>query len=412
MARRRALLVLLVLSVAAVLAWWATTRHQLSGFLAPPLRLAPVGFADLPGWRQSDPRPALAAFARSCALLAKRNAAEAMGGAGYAGSVADWQDACHAVPTGDGGAGEARRYFERWATPVRISAGDDPSGTFTGYYEPQISASHTQHGAYQTPVYATPDNLATADLGLFGDDLSGRHITGCVEAHKLVRCPARGDIDAHGLPAAKILFYADDPVAVFFLHIQGSGRAHFEDGSFARIAYDSQNGQPYTAVGKTLIEQYGVPRDGMSMQVIRAWMKDHPQDARKAMEADQSFVFFREEPVGDPVLGAQGSEGVPLTAGASLAVDARLHPLGAPMYVVARRPDADPGKSDHVLQRLMVAQDTGGAIKGAVRGDVFWGFGDAAESIAGRMKSSGQFYVLLPKALAARLGAYRDFTMP
>lgn len=411
MALRRAVLFLIVLLVFAAAVWWQM-RSKLPGFLTPPLRLTPVHFADLPGWRDGDPREALAAFARSCDALAKKNVTEAMGGIGYAGSVSDWQEACHAAPTGDASPHAARAFFERWATPVRVSAGDDPNGTYTGYYEPEIRGSRAQHGPYQTPVYATPDNLATVDLGLFRDDLAGTHITGCVENHKLVRCPARDDIDAHGLLQSKILFYADDPVAVFFLHIQGSGRAHFDDGSFARIAYDSQNGQPYTAVGKTLIEKYGVPRDGMSMQVIRAWMKDHPADARAAMEADQSFVFFREEPIGDPSLGAEGSEGVPLTGGASLAVDSRLHPLGAPIYVVTNRPDADPNKPEHDFDRLLIAQDTGGAIKGAVRGDVFWGFGPDSESIAGRMKSGGQMYVLLPKAVAARLGTSQDFAMP
>jgi membrane-bound lytic murein transglycosylase A len=155
-----------------------------------------------------------------------------------------------------------------------------------------------------------------------------------------------------------------------------------------------------------------LPRDGMSMQVIRAWLKSHPGDARRVMETDQSFVFFREQPVGNPSLGAEGSEGVALTGGTSLAVDMKLHPLGVPMYVVARRPDADTVKPDHVMQRLMVAQDTGGAIKGPVRGDVFWGFGADAESIAGRMKSSGQLYVFLPKALASRLAPSTDYKTP
>jgi membrane-bound lytic murein transglycosylase A len=198
---------------------------------------------------------------------------------------------------------------------------------------------------------------------------------------------------------------------VFFLHIQGSGRVHFDDGTSARVNYDAQNGQPYTAIGKTLIGM-GVPRDGMSMQVIRKWLKDHPADAQRVMETDKSFIFFREEPIEDASAGPVGSEGVPLTAGASLAVDMKLHPLGAPMFVAAMRPDADPNRADHDFNRLMVAQDSGGAIKGAVRGDVFWGFGAEAASIAGRMKSSGKLYVLLPKPLAARLGTAQDFRIP
>jgi membrane-bound lytic murein transglycosylase A len=200
-------------------------------------------------------------------------------------------------------------------------------------------------------------------------------------------------------------------VSVFFLHIQGSGRVHFDDGTSARINYDAQNGQPYTAIGKTLI-QMGVPRDGMSMQVIRKWLKDHPADAERVMETDKSYIFFREAPITDPNAGPVGSEGVALTPAASLAVDMRLHPLSAPMFVVATRPDANPSRKEHPFHQLLVAQDSGGAIKNAVRGDVFWGYGSDAASIAGRMKSSGQLYVLLPKALAAKLGASHDYPMP
>jgi membrane-bound lytic murein transglycosylase A len=401
MARGRLLFLFLLLCAAAVLAWWAT--HRTIPFLTPKMHLTPVAWSDLPGWKQSDPRAALMAFARSCAVLAKKSDRDAMGGVGYAGIVADWRGACGDIPQGVSES-RARAFFERWATPLAISSGGYPQGTFTGYYEPQIRGSRTRHGAYQTPVYGTPDNLVTVDAGQFADDLAGRHFTGCEDGHKLIKCPARGDIDASGSPQSKILFYADDPISVFFLQIQGSGRVRFDDGTSARVNYDAQNGQPYTAVGKTLI-QMGVPRDGMSMQVIRAWLKDHPADAQRVMETDKSFVFFREEPVGDASEGAVGSEGVALTPGASLAVDMKLHPLGVPMFVAATRPDANPNRGDHPFDVLMMAQDSGGAIKGAVRGDVFWGFGEDEESIAGRMKSSGKLYVLLPKALAARLGS-------
>jgi membrane-bound lytic murein transglycosylase A len=408
MARGRLLLILVVLSVAAIVAWWATRAPT---FFAPSLRLTPASFADLPGWRTSDPRAALTAFTRSCQALLKKQPTDAMGGIGYAGNVSDWMAACREIPARDTSAAQARKFFESWARPVAIGYGSDRNGTFTGYYEAEIAASRTPHGAYRTPVYGTPDNLVAVNAGDFLDDLSGRHFTGCVDGHKLVKCPARAQIDADGLKQAKILFYADDPVAVFFLHIQGSGRVHFDDGTSARVNYDAQNGQPYTAIGKTLI-QMGVPRDGMSMQAIRKWLKDHPADAQRVMETNKSFIFFREEPIEDASAGPVGSEGVPLTAGASLAVDMKLHPLGAPMFVAAMRPDADPNRADHDFNRLMVAQDSGGAIKGAVRGDVFWGFGAEAASIAGRMKSSGKLYVLLPKPLAARLGTAQDFRIP
>jgi membrane-bound lytic murein transglycosylase A len=411
MGRGRLVLTLVVVALVAFAAWWWTTQKKLPSFLAPPLRLTPVAFSDLPDWRTSDPRAALSAFARSCAVLSLKQPAEPMGGIGYAGSVGDWLAACRALPSGSVSAHTARRFFESWARPVAIGNGDDRNGTFTGYYEAQIDASRTQHDAYQIPVYATPDNLVSVDVGAFLADLQGRRFTGCVDGHKLVKCPERAQIDAQGLKQAKILFYADDPVAVFFLHIQGSGRVHFDDGSWARVNYDAQNGQPYTAIGKTLIDM-GVPRDGMSMQVIRKWLKDHPADAQRVMETDKSYIFFREEPISDASAGPVGREGVPLTTAASLAVDMKLHPLGAPMFVVATRPDADPSRDEHPFHQLMVAQDSGGAIKGAVRGDVFWGFGPDAASIAGRMKSSGRLYVLLPKAVAAKLGQSKDLALP
>jgi membrane-bound lytic murein transglycosylase A len=409
MARGRLFAILLLFAVAAVLAWWVA-RTQFSSLRAPSLRLTPVGFADLPDWPRGDPRDALAAFARSCTALAKKDPAASMGGAGYAGTVSDWMGPCRRLPA-HANAAEARAFFESWAVPVAVGNGDDREGIFTGYYEPQIEASHAAHGAYRVPVYATPDNLVSVNAGDFVDDLAGRRFTGCVDGHKLVKCAARADIDANGLTQAKILFYANDPIAVFFLHIQGSGRVHFDDGSWGRVNYDSQNGQPYTAIGKTLIAM-GVPRDGMSMQVIRAWLKGHPAEAQRVMETDKSYVFFRQEPLADSSTGPIGSEGVALTAAASLAIDMKMHPLGAPMFVAATRPDANPALGDHPFSRLMVAQDSGGAIKNAVRGDVFWGFGPTAESIAGRMKSKGELFVLLPKALAAKLGASQDFKMP
>ena len=412
MARGRLLFLFLLLCVAGALAWWATHRAVPPiSFLAPKMRLTPVHFADLPDWKRTDPRAALTAFARSCAALVKKPDNTPMGGAGYAGNVGDWREVCAAIPQGEAGASAARAFFEHWSSPVAVSLDDDANGTFTGYYEPEIRGSRTKHGAYQVPVYATPDNLVGVDAGDFLPDLAGRHFTGCVQGHKLVKCAARADIDAKGLQQAKILFYADDPIAVFFLHIQGSGRVRFDDGSMARVNYDAQNGQPYTAIGKTLIAM-GVPRDGMSMQVIRKWLIDHPRDARRVMETDKSFIFFREEPIHDASEGAPGSEGVALTPGASLAVDMKLHPLGVPMFVAATRPDSEPDRDNHPFDTLMVAQDSGGAIKGAVRGDVFWGFGTDAESIAGRMKSSGKLYVLLPKALAQRLSPSAEYAVP
>jgi membrane-bound lytic murein transglycosylase A len=248
-----------------------------------------------------------------------------------------------------------------------------------------------------------PDDLVQVDLGDFRDALRGDRIAGRVVDHRLVPYDTRAQIDAKGLDYAHVLFYSDDPVAVFFLHIQGSGRVTLDDGRTLRVAYAGQNGWPYTPIGRALIEENALPREHMSMQAIRTWMTAHPADARRVMEIDKSFVFFKTSPVGDPSLGAEGAEGVPLTAGASLAVDNTLHALGVPVFLSATAPDPDSSQPELTFNRLLVAQDMGGAIRGPVRGDVFWGFGPQAESIAGRMKSTGKLYVLLPKPVAARV---------
>jgi membrane-bound lytic murein transglycosylase A len=399
--RARGVFFLLLLFAAAVGFWfWWSTRAPQQGALS----LAPTEFADLPGWSASDPRAALIAFRRSCDALQKLPPARAMSGAGYAGSVSDWLGACAAVPSSASSAHAARDYFETWFTPVAIVG----QGLFTGYYEPELRASRTRHGAFQTPIYGMPDDLVSVDLGLFRPEFAGERIEGQLNGHMLAPYPARAEIDAHGVPA-KILFYADDPVAVFFLHVQGSGRVRLEDGSVARVSYAGQNGRPYTPVGRTLIESGSLVRGDVSLQSIRGWLRNHPREQRAVLETDQSFVFFQEKPIGDAALGSEGSEGVALTPGASLAVDPHLHALGAPFYVATTTADTAPGKAVPLLQTLLIAQDTGGAIRGAVRGDVFWGVGPGAEDTAGRMTSRGTFTVLLPKAVAARLGPHANY---
>jgi membrane-bound lytic murein transglycosylase A len=382
-----------------------------SRLIAPAARLSltQVVFTTLPGWSESDARPALSAFRRSCATFANEPQMHALGGAGYAGAVSDWDGVCAAVPGGTVGEDGARRYFESWFVPFKVSAGENADALFTGYYEPELHASRHRHGGYTTPIYGVPDDMVSADLGLFRDDLKGEHVTGRVLGHAFVPYFTRAQIDADGLPRAPVLLYADDPTQVFFLHIQGSGRARLDSGAFVRLAYAGQNGRPYTPVGRVLIQQDAIDRSQMSMQAIRSWMRAHPDAARGIMESDQSFVFFRLAPVGDPSLGSPGSEGVPLTPEASIAVDEHLHPLGAPFFVSASAPDPDPSKPERSLNRLFVAQDTGGAIKGAARADVFWGFGRDAESIAGRLKSTGKLFVLLPKPVAARIAPHTEF---
>jgi len=388
---------IVVLAIAAGWAWWLYENRG-----PGPLKLSQATYAELPAWTSNDPRSAISAFKRSCTAILRQAPSHAMGGEGYAGIAGDWVKVCGQVPAAQNAAA-ARRWLEANFTPFLVAAGSDSQGLFTGYYEPELRGSATAHGDYREPVYARPDDLIDVDLGDFRDTLRGERIAGRVEGSRLVPYATRAEIDAQGLKHARVLFYAPDPVAVFFLHIQGSGRVMLDDGRALRVAYDGQNGQPYTAIGRSLIEQGAIDKEHMSMQAIRAWMLANPKMARAVMESDKSFVFFKTLPVGDPQLGADGAEGVPLTPGASLAVDPRLHAFGVPVFVSASAPADNPDQGQIPFNRLLVAQDMGGAIRGAVRGDIYWGYGSHAESIAGRMKSQGKFYVLLPKPLAARI---------
>ncbi len=367
------------------------------GCTAPPpqpvgLRLARVSFASLPEWNPAD--AALTSFQRSCALLMEKSDATPLSGAGYAGTVADWRGAC-APPSGN--RSDARNFFEQNFTPFAVEG----EALFTGYYEPEIRGSRTRHDAYQTPVYGLPSDLVRADLGLFNPRLRGEHISGRVEGHALQPYATRAQINAGGIALAQVLFYTNDPTAFFFLQIQGSGRVMFDDGSTARIAYAGENGQPYTAIGRTLIAESALAREEVSLQSIRAWLIAHPERAAVVMETNRSYIFFAQTPLGDTALGSTGSLGASLTPLASLAVDSRIHALGAPFYVAAAGPDP--------VHAVMVAQDIGGAIRGSARGDIFFGFGADAERRAGAMKASGALYVLLPNALAAKLGERRVF---
>ncbi len=396
-----ALVVANLLAIAGLV--WITTANQ--PVETQPLRIVPMAFAALPGWSAGDPRSALDAFRRSCAVIAKQPPSEPMGWEGYAGTSALWLAPCKALPAAATSASDARGYFEKWFAPVLI----DRPAHFTGYYEPELSGSRLPAPHYHVPIYGRPKDLVTVDLGSFRHAFEGEHIAGRIEGTKLVPYAARADIDAHGLPAAPVLLYTDDPVSAFFLQIQGSGLVKLSNGEIVRLAYAAKNGRAYTPIGRVLIAQGALDRKDISLQTIRAWLNAHPSAAQSVMEADQSFVFFEIAPLGDPALGSPGTEGVPLTPAASLAVDERFHPFGAPVYVVTAVPAPNPAKPDQGFQRLLIAQDTGGAIKGPARGDIFFGAGTDAEAIAGRLNAHGQFFVLIPKAAAAALGKGKEF---
>jgi membrane-bound lytic murein transglycosylase A len=365
----------------------------------PRLSLARVAFADLPGWRADDAAAALPALDRSCERLLTRADDAPVGPDGRAGTVADWQAPCtaiRAVPDGDDAA--ARAALERHFVPFAAEGADGPEGLFTGYYEASLQASREQRGPYQHPIYARPDDLVTADVARFRADVKAMRIVGRVQDQRLVPYYTRGEIwdgafrARDGLP----LFYADDPVDVFFLHVQGSGVVNLPDGTTQRVGYAASNGHDFFAIGRALIQSGEMTGRDMSMQGIRDWLRANPDQARDLMRRNPRFIFFRKIDGPGPI----GAQGVALTAGRSLAVDPAFMPLGAPVFLDTTHP-----VTGAPLQRLMVAQDTGSAIKGPVRGDFFWGSGEPALAKAGRMKQRGRYYLLLPESVAARRAA-------
>lgn len=379
---------------------------------SPQIDLTAASFGELRGWEGTDPRTALTAFLRSCRAISGKAAGTSLGGVNYAGTPEDWRDVCdEAAETNTNDPAAVRAFFVKDFVPYRVAQGSAP-GLFTGYYEPELKGSRTKHGTYQTPLYGIPADLVSVDLGLFRDTFKGQRLAGQVRNGRLVPYPARAEIVARGIAGTQPLFYVDDPVDAFFLHIQGSGRVRLDDGSIVRAAFAGQNGQPYTAIGAVLVERGEMMREQVSLQSIRAWMASHPAEADTLMNANASYVFFTERPIGDARLGAAGTEGVPLTPEASLAVDTGIHAMGVPVWLETVAPDPDVSKPDRPFDRLLVMQDTGGAIRGPVRGDVYWGYGPGPGAIAGRMRSEGRMTVLLPKRVAAKLGPSTGFMGP
>ncbi len=363
---------------------------------APRLDLEHSSFGVLAGWQNDDQAEALNAFQRSCGAFAALPDDRSVGPVG--GTVADWRPACEAAAGVDSGA--ARAFFEAWFTPFRASNRGASEGLFTGYYEPLLRGARQFGGVFTVPLHGRPSGLVTVDLGRFAGDLEGRKIIGRVVDGTVAPLPDRGEIAAGALDGdAPVIAWVDDPVDAFFLHVQGSGRVVLADGGMLRVGYDGANGHAYTSIGKVLIERGEIARADVSLQSIRAWLGGHPDQAADLLAANRSYVFFREIK-GDGPLGAQG---VALTPGRSLAIDRRFLSLGVPVWLDITASGTSPGDADRPVRRLVIAQDTGGAIRGPVRGDVFWGFGPEAEYVAGHMKHRGGYYLLLPNSVAQGL---------
>ncbi len=361
-----------------------------------PFALEPVGFAALDGWAVDAPSEALIAFLRSCAPILRRDPAAAFASEPLAGSNADWQAACRsaqALPAADDAA--ARGFFETWFQPYRVLAEGEAEGLFTGYYEPLLTGS-AEPIPGGTPLRRAPGDIVTVELSLFAEDLADRRVRGRVNGDRLVPYFDRGEIERGALDGRALeLVWVDDPIKKFFLQIQGSGLVQLDDGRLLRVGYADQNGRAYRPIGRDLIEMGELTRETVSLQSIDAWLRANPDRADALMDKNPSYVFFQLQGEAEALEGPLGAQGVPLLAGRSLAVDRRYIPYGAPVWLETTAPFP---AGDAPFKRLMIAQDTGGAIRGGVRGDVFWGAGDLAEHVAGHMNSRGRYYVLLPKA--------------
>ena len=366
--------------------------------LSKDLRVKPASFSDLPGWGGDDYTSFGIAFQQSCNRILKQAPGKAFGALDVAGTYGDWQGVCRNFQSMRALSNEAiRRFAEENLKPVQILAGPDEEGLFTGYYEASLKGSPVQTPRYNTPLHALPGDLVMVDLGAFREDLKGRRIAGRVKGNRLYPYENREEISAGQWPHDdEVLVWVDSPVDAFFLHIQGSGRVEFEGGTTMRVGYAGQNGHPYYAIGRELIKRGVLEKDQVSMQSIRTYLEENPAQAQEIMNTNASYVFFQKLDEAGPL----GGEGVVLTPGRSLAVDRSLLSYGLPIWVDIEAPPAGGEGETHMrLRQLMVAQDTGGAIRGPVRGDVFWGYGDRAEALAGAMKSKGRYWALIPRHL-------------
>lgn len=362
------------------------------------LQFSLVSYDDLPGWSHTAAAESLPALQKSCDKILILPAGRSLPGASVGGTYADWADACSAI-AGVNTATDFGPLIQQYFLPLEVSLNAKTEGVFTGYYEALLNGSYERTERYNVPLYMRPPELVMVDLGRFRSDLAGRRVAGSVKNGRLVPFKSRAAIEEGALAGRDLeVLWVDSPVDAYFLHVQGSGRVKMPDGSLLGIGYAAQNGFANQLIGRHLIETGAIPREKMSGQAIRAWLAAHPEEVMPVLKTDPSFVFFRELTNGD---GPYGSANVVLTPGHSLAVDRKHLPLHAPVWLSASHPDPDDRTISEVpFNRLMVAQDTGGAINGEIRGDVFWGFGDEPEEIAGRMANKGRYWLLLPTKLA------------
>lgn len=350
---------------------------------APPTaRFEAVSWSKLPGWKSDDALAAWPALLASCNVIAKKP---------------EWQPFCGAaVATSPMDAEFVRSFMQQHLTPYRVlrvtGRKKEKTGLVTGYYEPLLRGSRERSEQFATPLYRRPDDLLIVDLSAVIPELKNKRVRGRLEGDKVVPYYSRsGTRAAPGLAGHEIV-WIDDPIDAFLFEVQGSGRVQLNTGETIRLQYEDQNGHPYRSIGRYLVDQGAFPLEEANMPAIRRWLAANPARLNEVLDSNPSVVFFREAPLADPSVGPKGALAVPLTAGRSIAVDPQFLPLGAPMFLATTDPD-----TKLPLQRLVVAQDTGGAIRGPIRADLFFGFGASAGAQAGMMKYDGEMWVLWPK---------------
>ncbi len=362
-------------------------------------RFVETDFDALPAWEQGAQAGALQALGRSCAVLTRAPADKALGSALMAIERRDWIAPCTELRVMAGQSDEdARAFFEQHFVPFAVvpeDEGDGKGGLFTGYFEPELRGARQPDAVFRYPLWTKPSDMLTVDLGGFDETLKGRRLVGQLENGRVVPYHTRGAIDAGALAGRGLeLLWLDDPVDVFLLHVQGSGQVVLPDGDVVRVGFAAHNGHAYKSIGRALIDRGELEPGQASWGGIRDWIDRNPDKTAELFAVNPRFIFFREIDGDGPI----GSQGVALLPGRSMAVDPAFVPLGLPLWLDTTWPSED----DRPLNRLVVAQDTGGAIKGLVRGDFFWGYGDEALALAGKMKSRGTYYVLVPHAAANR----------
>lgn len=369
----------------AVLLAGCATRPGTCPPPAPPVPhtvYEPVSWSELPGWNRDEMQDAWPAFMQSCTAAGHRKR---------------WQTVCDAARNADPATSQQvraffERYFEPFAIARQVGAQADAVGLITGYFEPVLDGTRAASPQFNTPLYAPPPDLLTVDLGSEYPELKGKPVRARLDGHRVVPYYSRADLERDPALKDDAIVWVNDALSAFLLEVQGSGRVQLSTGETIRLHYADQNGHPYRSIGQYLVDHGELKRGEATLPAIRGWALAHPDRVPELLDADPSVVFFREEPLGNPALGPKGALGVPLTPDRSVAVDPSAIPLGAPVFLATTFPD-----SSVALNRLVFAQDTGGAIRGSVRADYFWGIGQQAASQAGEMRQPGRMWLIWPK---------------